>query len=292
MIAVRLKGGMGNQMFQYAAGRSLAQHLNTSLFVDLSFLRLKGTWTPREYELGVFAARPQFLSPEEAESFLKLYSDPMRRRTKRFLPFLYSKTYFPEKHFQFDPLFFEQKDNTYIEGYWQSEKYFKRVESLIRTDFTFREPAGDRNARLASDMRSGETVSLHIRRGDYVKDAGINSFHGVCDIGYYKQAVEYLNQRNTGLRYFVFSDDADWAREHLSFIPGMTCVDHNHGAESYRDMQLMSCCKHHIIANSSFSWWGAWLGENEKKTVIAPEKWFQQPGVILSDIYPSGWIKL
>ncbi len=287
MIVTRLMGGLGNQMFQYAAGKALAQKLNTSLELDLSFLHKKnGIETKRDFALDVFRLKPVFLSETLYPDFLKLKENRMFRIINRKAPFLLSRHYLSEKRFPFDPDFFNSKNNTFLDGFWQTEKYFKDISGLIRTDFEFTLPLDSRNAALSAEISSSDSAGIHVRRGDYVNDKVTNAYHGVCGIEYYRRGVEELSRIYPDLRWYVFSDDAKWVRENLSFIPGMSVIDHNTGSSSYKDMQLMSQCRHQIIANSSFSWWAAWLNKNKDKTVIAPEKWFLKSGIDTSDIYP------
>jgi hypothetical protein len=176
-------------------------------------------------------------------------------------------------------------------GYWQSARYFDNYDSQIRKDFTFRLPLEGRNAELAIDMAGSQSISLHIRRGDYIKHKPTSKIMHVCSLDYYRDAVRWVSSKVVAPVFFVFSDDMEWVRRHIDFLPNFVLVDINREADSFRDMQLMSFCKHHIIANSSFSWWGAWLNSNVKKIVIAPQKWFCN-GLDDSDLIPSQWIRL
>jgi hypothetical protein len=293
MIATRLMGGLGNQMFQYAAGKALAQRLGTSLELDLSFLNKNGgIETKRSFALEVFRLKPVLLNDPLSAEFLRMKEQQFYRVLNRNFPALLSKHYFAETKFSFDSRIQDQKNNTLLDGFWQTEKYFKESAELIRADFEFAIPLDPRNAALVAEITSSDSAGIHVRRGDYVKDKITNAYHGVCNVDYYRKAMEELQKVFPDMRWYVFSDDADWVRTNLTFLNGMTVVDFNTGAESYRDMQLMSLCRHQVIANSSFSWWAAWLNRNKDKTVIAPEKWFLKSGIDTSDIYPEDWIKL
>jgi len=294
MIIVKLIGGLGNQMFQYAAGRHLAHLRNTALKLDLSFLNAdaKGAYTKREYELGVFDLTPSFADPAEVEVFKKLAQNRYRRFLFRKFPSLFKWAYMSEGGLHYHSELLNCPANTYVEGFWQSEKYFKGVEAIIRKDFNFRTPPTGLNLDLAQKIKSVESVSLHIRRGDYVSDPNAHSFHGTCPPSYYVSGVERIKQSAKNIELFIFSDDAEWCRKNIVFDLPCTYIDHNSGNKSYEDMRLMSLCKHNIIANSSFSWWGAWLNSNVNKMVIAPKRWFNDPSQQPESIYPENWIKL
>lgn len=135
-------------------------------------------------------------------------------------------------------------------------------------------------------------MSLHVRRGDYVSDARTHATLGVCSLDYYRAAVRYIADHVEAPEFFVFSDDIAWAQANLELGHPCHYVDHNRGAESYNDMRLMSLCRHHIIANSSFSWWGAWLNPRADKVVVAPARWFAGGNRVVDDLFPPGWVRL
>jgi hypothetical protein len=149
------------------------------------------------------------------------------------------------------------------------------------------------NEEMAHRIGGEESaVSIHVRRGDYVSDAGTNRFHGTCSVDYYHDAVDRISGFAPASHFFVFSDGIDWAKENLRLRQPVTYVDFNDGEKNYEDLRLMSLCKHHIIANSSFSWWGAWLNPNPDKIVIAPKKWFNDPSINTDDLIPNSWLRL
>jgi hypothetical protein len=197
-----------------------------------------------------------------------------------------------EKHFHFDPGMLNLPDNVYINGYWQSEKYFKDIEEVLRKDFTVISPINQENQRMLNLINSTDSVSLHVRRGDYVTNPTTNSFHGTCSLDYYAKAVRYIIENISNPHFFLISDDPDWVKENISINKPVTVIDINTTDNGYDDLRLMSKCKHNIIANSSFSWWGAWLNNNPQKIVIAPEKWFLSPELNTKDLIPQGWMKL
>lgn len=185
-----------------------------------------------------------------------------------------------------------------LEGYWQNEKYFSDMKEEIRDYFTFDPKLVDnRNALLAQRVQNENSVSIHIRRGDYIDPQNRALYGNVCTIDYYRKASDFIFQRIDNPIFYLFSDDMDWTKENISLLLGMeyderrvTYIDFNRGEKSFLDMYLMSKCKHHIIANSTFSWWGAWLGTNEDKIVISPSRWFDNQTV--SDIICDDWIRI
>ena len=172
----------------------------------------------------------------------------------------------------------------FVNGYWQSEKYFESIEDIIRNVFTFPE-ASEQNKAIAREMAASTSVSIHVRRGDYLRYFPNN----VLDEAYYGPAMAYFTERFKDVHFFIFSNDISWCREHLS-AERISFVDWNTGKDSPYDMWLMTQCKHNIIANSSFSWWGAWLNNNPEKIVIAPGRWFDEFST--PDIYCKDWVIL
>lgn len=293
MIVVKLMGGLGNQMFQYAAGRRLSNLRNTGLKLDLSFLNAdtKGAYTKRDYALDVFSIKENFATEEEVISYRRLFQSRYRRFIYRKMPFLFSKAYITESGNKYHKNFINYPANTYLEGFWQSDKYFSGIENTIRNDFSFKDPPKGLNKELADKISNGRSVSLHVRRGDYIINESVKSYHGVCPPSYYMAGLERIKQKEKDPELFIFSDDAEWCRQNLVFDHPTTYIDHNKGEKSFEDMRLMSLCKHNIIANSSFSWWGAWLNKNPDKIVIAPKEWFADPANRSEDIYPKNWLR-
>jgi hypothetical protein len=180
----------------------------------------------------------------------------------------------------------------YLQGYWQSERYFLKHASTIRKDFTFRQSPSGQNADLMRTILDSAAVSIHVRRGDYVSNPKTFANHGICTPEYYFNAIDIMRQRVPNARFFAFSDDPQWVTSVLApRCDGMIVVDHNQAEDSCNDMQLMSLCRHHIIANSSFSWWGAWLNQNPDKIVVAPRNWFAN-GKDSTDLIPETYIRL
>lgn len=292
MIVSHILGGIGNQMFQYAAGRSLALHLNAHYALDLK--DFDGYSLHNGYELKrVFDVPAEAASTEQLKSLLGLRGLPLIKRMLRRQQFniFRGRQLVVEPHFNFWPKFFSLNSSLYLQGYWQSERYFKSIENLIRKDFSFKKPLVGENLLVANRIQKTNAVSLHIRRGDYVTDTKTCTIMSVCDGGYYERAVLYIGNQISNPVFYVFSDDMDWVRQSVRIDYPSVYIDHNKGLDSYIDMQLMSLCKHHVIANSSFSWWGAWLNPRAEKIVVAPKVWFRN-GNNDSDLIPGEWVRL
>ena len=282
-------GGLGNQMFQYAAGRRLTHLHRTELKLDLSwFDSILAVETKRQYELGAFNIQEHFASPEESVQFRE---GLLLRRFGFLFPFR-KQRHILEQHYHCDPDILNLPDNVYLEGYWQSPKYFSDIQDIIQAEFTVRaEPDGD-NRRMAEEIADSESVAVHVRRGDYVSNPATSNRHGICSMEYYNTAVKTIFDRVKQPRFFVFSDDPDWAGENLLWIAPGAIIDQNGLDKAFEDMRLMSLCKHHIIANSSFSWWSAWLSKNPEKIVIAPKQWFKDNNMSADDLIPEKWTRL
>ena len=274
-------GGLGNQMFQFAAGKALALRLGTECKVDVEFLNAdsKGAYTQRKYELNVFDSNIEVADKKEIENAL---------RSSLFSGILSKPKLYREKEHDFNEEILRLKDGTYLEGYWQSEKYFKQFEKEIRLAYKFKNEFIAGTEALLQRMKSSNSVSIHVRRGDYVTLPSASSFHGTCSPQYYKAALTQLNLKHKDIKAFVFSDDLDWCRTNLT----LGDCEFVETGSAYKDMYLMQNCKHNIIANSSFSWWAAWLNMNSEKMVITPKKWFNDTTIKIKDIYPESWIKV
>lgn len=290
MIISQIIGGLGNQMFQVACGLSVAKNANTSLKLDVSaFDNYK---LHHGFELNsVFSGEFEIASREEISEVMGVKKHPMTRKVLRKLnKGNAGSNYVIEPTFKYWPDIARIRNNTYLEGYWQSEKYFQGVSSIVHEKFTFKGGLKDLNEKIFSEMLSKNSVSLHIRRGDYISNKKNMDIYNVCSLQYYKDAIHHMEKHIPNAVYYVFSDDIAWAKQNLTSKP-FVFVDHNHSNNSYLDMRLMSYCKHNIIANSSFSWWAAWLNSNDEKIVIAPYKWFNNDAST-EDLIPKSWVTL
>ena len=292
MIIVQLLGGLGNQLFQYAIGRRIAYENDTILKLDLTGFQ---NYNIRKYKLGSLNIIENIATLEEIV-LLKGSGDPcvfgkVKSLVKKFKPY-YKQSIIKERFFQFDPNMLLVKDNAYLRGYWQSEKYFKHIEDIIRQEFTLRAKPDKINSQLGSDIVSRNSVSIHVRRGDYASNSRINKIHGTCNLDYYFESINKIAEVVEEPTFYVFSDDPPWVHKNLKIPYPTVFVTHNGPEKDYEDLRLMSLCKHHIIANSSFSWWGAWLCSNPDKMVFAPKKWFNTPDLDTRDLIPESWHRI
>lgn len=291
MVTVLLSGGLGNQMFQYAAAKALAERLGTALSADLYALKKKSKATTRHFELDVFALDIPIVSTAKGKFFVKAHPAVQKFRGIFRLFGFFSDT----MAILYQPTIEILRDNTYLSGYFQNERYFKGYEPVIRRDFSFTTELSDRNKGIGEQMRTEQSVSVHIRRGDYINDQRASSNFVTCDKVYYDKAIAMMRKKVQNPVFYIFSEDLEWVKDNLSFGENIVhYIDWNRGDDSYIDMQLMSLCQHNIIANSSFSWWGAWLNSNPDKVVLAPSQWFRDEvkNNLLDDFYPEGWIKI
>jgi hypothetical protein len=268
LIIVKLFSGMGNQMFQYAAARRLSIVNNDLLKLDISGFR-KGEFF-RKYSLSHFNIVEQLATNKEI-SHLK------------------SVRYVKEVSFGFNSKILElERGDVYLEGYWGCEKYFKNIEEIIRKEFTVKYPLTDENKRLADSIDNCQSVAIHVRRGDYLHPR-YNNFFAICPLDYYFEAVNRITEEFSNLHFFIFSDDPDWVQQNLKLRFPTTLIRHNGNEKNYEDLRLMSFCNYHIIANSSFSWWGSWLATKPNKIVFAPSKWYNNLNFDISHLLIDSW---
>ncbi len=292
MIVVRLIGGLGNQMFQYVAGRALAIYHNTDLYLDTTYLGFDpdGAYTKRNYELEPFALKAQIADKKVLGEFQN--SPLFITKLKSFFPGMFNKMVFNESQTSFHEQFFKLPANTYLNGYWQDENYFSTHRELLLKEFDLRKKSSSYQS-LIEQVTSGNSISIHVRHGDYLTLDTANAFHGVLPLTYYLEAVEYFTKTNQDFTFFIFSDDLDWCRKNLGFITNAHFIDGKKlGISSQEELLTMSHCQHNIIANSSFSWWAAWLNTNKNKTVIAPHYWFNKMQEQPENLIPFNWIRL
>lgn len=291
MIVVQLIGGLGNQMFQYAFGRAISEKYASKLLVDLSII--DHYENHNGYELGrVFNLPIKVISKEELKKSFGVLSNLYVQKIAKKLNIFPIKKMIIEPSYAYTGNIKPREKECLFFGYWQSYKYFSSIEQVIRDDFRFLPNVDRVNSKLIEECSNTESVSIHVRRGDYVKNVKTNKFHGTCSISYYEDAIKYIKHSCKNPLFYVFSDDIEWARRHLPLKPDAIFVSHNEGRNSFEDMRLMSLCKHNIIANSSFSWWGAWLNSNPEKCVIAPKKWFARSDLSANDLIPLTWVRL
>ena len=298
MIVVQLTGGLGNQMFQYATARALAARRRTELVLDSSWIDGGGgsvTGELRRYELGCFELDAPLVPVERVARL------PRSRaaRLRRLLP----RGGRPVLHEMVEPPFgrplpalLDAPDDSYLRGYWQNTTYFEHAEPLLRRDFTFRPAIVERSADVAAAISTSPrpTASVHVRRSDYVADPGVRERMGPLEPEYYRRALAAVAERAGRVRTFVFTDDPEWCESHLerdadADILGATRAEGDTWASF---MHLMTLCDHHVLANSSFGWWGAWLDPRADKIVVAPEPWLQDPRWDNSRRLPESWLRV
>ncbi len=289
VILIKVHGGLGNQLFQYALGRSLALSSRAVVKYDKSWY---ATQTKRAYELDHFRTVTEIASEAETTT-LRQYE--RRPGPQHFIHNLFAaneKIYIREIDFRYDPAILTTRAPAYLDGYWQSEKYFSSIAKQLRSELRIKEEPTGKNREMIEQMRQEGAISVHVRRGDYVTEKRTNEFHGTTSIEYYQAAARHIMRRTQNPVIYVFSDDLAWAEANLHFPARTVYVSHNSPEQGYEDLRLMTHCRHHIIANSSFSWWGAWLGEHDGQIVVAPQKWFNDPAKDSSDLVPERWIRI
>lgn len=298
MIIVRLMGGLGNQMFQYAAGRRLAQVHKVPLCLDLSYFDHQTKFAPfdthRSYTLCYFNIIEKIASPDDqkrsAYAWKNTISAKIFRLIQRGLPLQFRSVYWQKWH-GFDPAVLNLGKHVVLNGYMQSWRYFADIQEIIRKEFTLREPFHPGNQCLADEICSKTSVGVHIRRGDYVYNSTINQVHGLCSLDYFHEAIKFMFQKVSNPHFFIFSDEPEWVKENFKLNYPVTIMMHNGVERDYEDLYLMSRCQHFIIANSSFSWWAAWLSSNNKKIIVAPKKWFASQYDPV-DLLPDTWYRI
>lgn len=279
-------------MFQYAAGRSLALKNACQFKIDLSGF---DTYSLHNgYELDNFNIIAEIASPKEVQSLAGTQSKLAKHLMRRLG--MTKNNHFIEREFYFNPNFFQVRQPVYLDGYWQSYQYPKSCETYIRDEFTFICPPNGLNLELFERIKSSNSVSIHVRRGDYLTNPTFSGVHGFVGIEYYQKSIHQVLERIESPSFFVFSDDIEWAKHNLGINNSVCYVSHNTGRSSFQDMQMMSMCEHNIIANSSFSWWAAWLNANPNKVVTAPVNWLANRSVVpnydkfIDSLFPDDWV--
>lgn len=283
MTTIKLKGGLGNQLFQYSFGRFLSIKINEEVKLDASSLSGPKD-TPRTYALDVF------------NIYLKMATNIEIEKTKYPYGFL-SKIFriinqkvLKRYNIGYDEYLLKSRSK-YFEGYFQSYKYLDPIRDVLLTEITLKESIEDKCKEVLENIKKSNSVSIHIRRGDYVNDEKTKQAHNVCDLEYYKKAINIINDKIENPVFFIFSDDINWVRENLK-INAETHYVSNEAIKDFEELIIMSKCYNNIIANSSFSFWGAWLNQNENKIVIAPGKWHNKLDYEYKDLLPGSWIKI
>jgi len=300
MIVVKLFGGLGNQLFQYAFGKKLSLKTNQKLYLEMEY-GFKNDPYGRIYNLSPFNIQENLIKNDPISidlENLKIKKNHWQGKIKNYLLGLKRSHWqsITEKNLEYDDSIEVKSKHAYLDGYWQSEKYFNDVRDEIIQDIQLKAPLQNENALISKKMLEVVSVSLHIRRMHGVELPGQHhhKIHGGLDLDYYQRAIEMIAAKHSNLELFVFSDDIEWAKENFKSHFPIEFMSQNDDAHNYLDLILMSHCKHQIIANSTFSWWGAWLNQNPEKVVIAPKMWFfdQEMNAQTKDLIPKDWLKI
>lgn len=291
MIIVRLVGGLGNQLFQYAAGLGLSTRTGDTLALDVTAYK---HYPDRRYFLDNYRISAVIADWNDVLRLAGLKNSFIDRLVVKFRKGGVSgpKTYFKEPSYGYTNRIESISSDAYLDGYWQSPRYFAHIEEKIRSEFTLRRQVDKREQSYLKAIESVNAVSVHFRRGDYVTNPGIRKRYVDCSDTYYMEAIRHISTHIAQPRFFVFSDEPGWVMDQWGGVFDFVLIEQSRADTPYSDLQLMAACRHHIIANSTFSWWGAWLNGRSDKVVIAPSRWFTDSKVKMNDLLPSGWIKI
>ncbi|MCW3789193.1 alpha-1,2-fucosyltransferase [Plebeiibacterium sediminum] len=288
MIISKIQGGLGNQLFQYATGRMLSLKHNVPLLLDLSWFENNQRDTKREFKLNKFNCQYSVASYNDLLAFEHKPSNFFITKLKKLEDIIHSRKVIVEHSFKnINPHIFKAPKNTFLSGYWQSEAYFLKIKDVLKKELSI-----NNNNLFFSKITANKTITIgiHVRRGDYVTNPIYKKKFGTCSLDYYKNAINYINMHTINAHYYIFSDDISWCKLNLK-------IQHPHEyvqtKSDIEDFALLKQCHHQIIANSSFSWWAAWLNTNNNKIVIAPNQWQNNAstnGINLR--LPSNWITL
>lgn len=282
MIITRIKGGLGNQMFQYAIARKISLKYSDSFKLDITDY---GSDNFRKFGLNNFNIISVVASDEEVSKIKYPYG--FLSKIIRFFVFRILKIY----NIGYVPSVLRKHKNIYLDGYWQSYIYYEDIIDILRQDFLLKVPLSEEKQKLEETIKKCTSVSLHIRRGDYVSDKKANKIFNVCNLDYFKSAAEYIGTKVSNPVFYIFSDDAEWVKSNFK-ISFPTFYVSDYGLKDFEELWFMTCCKHNIIANSSFSWWGAWLNKNAEKIVICPKKWVNNNTVNMNNLVPDSWVRM
>lgn len=286
MIITKLKGGLGNQMFQYATGRMLSQKTKASLFLDTSWFSNTKKDIDRNFDLNklnIISEEVKY-NPGLVEKFINLFNQKILRKY----------------YFDFEPELLKeaeakilQNHNVYLNGYFQSEKNFLEIRNILLEEFSLKEEFKSQKFKeLQNEIQNCNSISVHIRRGDYIKNSSVTKYHGICSVDYYKNAMKLISEKSSETTtFYFFSDDPKWVSENFELNENAKIVS-DQSLSAIEELFLMSSCKHNIIANSTFSWWAAWLNQNHDKIVISPTPWVEKTPNPHPNIIPETWIKI
>ena len=296
MIIVKLISGLGNQLFQYALARQLAIQNNDQLKLDISFYANQSL---RSYRLDKYNIQAKIAQPDQMDKLLSVYNSPsvynkIYRRIEGRLPKQYKRHYREREWWGYEPEVFNITGNVYLEGYWQHYQYYQNLDKRIFDELTLKDTTEQSSYALFKQVQQDHSsVSLHIRRGDYITDKQANNLMGILPLTYYQRAIEHIKGKIKTPSFYIFSDDLDWAKDNLKIDAPVSFADIDGGSKDYLELDLMSSCRHQIVANSSFSWWGAFLNRNPSKIVVSPAQWVKQEEINNKTfLHFPAWVKL
>ena len=290
MIVIQIYGGLGNQFFQYAFGRRLAQAKGVPLGLDIAHYQQDRR---RAYGLGHFNIQARPVTPQEAlraqgRAGQSLLARAWRQR-HRLLSYYRRRLVIEQRPFVYDPRLLQVRSDAYLRGYWQNEKYFAPIGDRLRAELTLKAPLSPASAAMAAEIDRTEAVGVHVRRGDYAEVPITRERHGLVSLEYYQRCARQVLDEHPRSVFYMFSDDPAWVAGNLDLGGPCVLVDHNGPERDFEDLYLLSRCRHFIIANSTFSWWAAWLSIWPTKRVFAPSRWQASGPDDPSDIVPAGW---
>ncbi len=291
MVIVKIAGGLGNQLFQFALGFALEQNLGLKVKYDIQDYKKPGI---RKFELSQFIQDIDLANEYEIQHCYN-FLEKIKFYIARYLRFpggLKRLKYYLEDLNQFDDQVFQIRDGVYVSGYWQNERYFFSLREKLLEKIQLTDCCSASSKKYLEQIRSTNSVAIHVRRGDYISDSKNQAIYGTCDLAYYQMAIEYITSKYADLTFYIFSDDLAWVKTHMKRFKNIVFVENNSSNSTHDDFILMSQCSHQIIANSTFSWWAAWLNPNPNKMVIAPRKWFIKEYGFGKEIVPADWVKI
>ena len=296
VIIVNLKGGLGNQMFQYALGYILSKNKNVPLYFDLRLMeeeKIKPSPrnVPRDFDLDVFGIKKKIVSKKDLIKTIQFSNNyRLRKYISIFLDKLNLFIFYEKKRVFNNRIFNNNFNNIYLDGLWQSEKYFKDFRDDILSLYNFNKIKNkEKNISFLKKIDFSKSICLNVRRTDFIN----NPEHNVVNINYYKNAVSnFINILGNNPEIYVFSDDLEWCKKNLKFN-NINFVEHEYAGYKFYDyLYLMSCFENFIIPNSSFGWWACWLSKYKDKIIMTPERWSGLIDESLIDIVPPEWIRI
>lgn len=315
MIVSKITMGLGNQMFQYAAAKSLALHKKVPLTLDVSAYE---GYNLRKFELAeIFNLQAEQATKQDIEKYR--IKQPLKSLWNALMPFnrmyfyhlpyemtkvkrtllqlaetvspSHKKKTFIEPYYHYNSNFFKTRNDVFLVGYWMSWKYFEKFDQEIRQDFTVRNNLVSHLSNIENEIRNSDSVSIHIRRSDFTSEKN-TKLHGIVPLSFYREAIKRIATKYPALRLYIFSDDIHWVKDNFTTEFPVVFVSNDISKTAFEDFYLMSICKHNVIANSTFSWWAAYLNNNAGKMVIAPKKWYNKSPYNYKDVYPTSWITI